>query len=66
MKAKHDLCYCSSLPGSVCDFCSGLRLGTVDDYRSVAEWKRREKAGALIDAIFDGVFEKKEKKKGRL
>ena len=30
---KHPPCYCSSLPGSKCDFCSGLRKGTIDDFR---------------------------------
>lgn len=32
---KHPLCYCSSLPGSKCDFCTGLRKGTVDDYKEL-------------------------------
>lgn len=31
----HPLCYCSSLPGSTCDFCSGLRQGTVDDFQQL-------------------------------
>ena len=30
---KHLLCYCSTLPGTPCDFCSGIRVGTLDDYR---------------------------------
>src|SRR5438874_561130 len=35
---KHQLCYCSSLPGSKCDFCSGRRKGTLDDYKSLLKW----------------------------
>lgn len=34
------LCYCSSLPGTPCDFCSGLREATPDLYKRVV----REKA----------------------
>ena len=33
MRTKHLLCYCSSLPGTPCDFCAGTRVGTLDDYR---------------------------------
>ena len=34
-KLKHLLCYCRSLPSTPCDYCSGMRHGTEDDYRSL-------------------------------
>jgi hypothetical protein len=52
---KHPLCYCSQLGGSTCDFCSGLRTATKDDYRSTLQWLQKEYKD-LVDEV-DTVYQ---------
>jgi len=46
-RQQHALCYCASLPGTTCDFCAGLRHGTIDDYRSTIEWLEATPGGCV-------------------
>lgn len=56
-QAKHPLCYCSQLGGSTCDFCSGLRQGTIDDYRSSLEWHKKALRDLLeeVDTVYQTI-----------
>lgn len=54
-QGKHPLCYCSTLPGTPCDWCSGLRVADISDYRSYLEHVRL-KVSEHLDACEEAQY----------